>query len=154
MINLTKNIILKSIGKISSPFTKHSGNKNEIIADIILEKKYAKALKGIEDYSHIIILFWLDKITYDEKKQLTIHPRGNDKIPKTGIFSTRSKTRPNPIGLTVVKLISKKKNILKVKGLDAFDGSFVLDIKTYDHKDIKNNIRVPKWWSNLNKNKK
>jgi tRNA-Thr(GGU) m(6)t(6)A37 methyltransferase TsaA len=154
MINLTKNIFLKSIGKISSSFTKHSGNKNEIIADIILEKKYVKALRGIEDYSHIIVLFWLDKITYDEKKQLAIHPRGNDKIPKTGIFSTRSKTRPNPIGLTVVKLISRKKNILKVKGLDAFDGSFVLDIKTYDHKDIKINIHVPKWWSNLNKNKK
>ena len=148
------NINFKSIGKIKSSFTHKSGDKNKVIADIIIDKKYTLALKGIENYSHIMILFWLDKITDTEIKYLTTYPRGQENLPKVGIFSTRNKTRPNPIGLTIVNLISGKKNILKVKGLDAFDGSFVLDIKPYDYKDIKNNIHVPNWWSNLSKNKK
>jgi len=152
MINLT-DIQIRPLGKILSSFTVNSGNKNEIIAEISIDKKYIKALKGIEDYSHIIVLFWLGKITNDERNILVIHPRGHEDLPKVGVFSTRSKTRPNPIGLTVVELISKKKNILKVKGLDAFDGSLVLDLKPYDHKDIKNNIIVPKWWLKISNRK-
>lgn len=153
MNNLT-SIQLTFIGKIKSSFTLNSGKKNDIVADIIINKKYVNGLKGIEDYSHIIILFWLDKITKTERSNLMIFPRGCESFPKVGIFSTRGRTRPNPIGLTVVKLISKKKNVLKVKGLDAFDGTFVLDIKPYDHKDIKNDINVPKWWQKLSNNKK
>lgn len=146
---ILSNIKLKNIGQIESSYSRNSGNKKDIISNIVINKKYQDALKGIEDYSHIIVLFWLNKITNKEREYLTVHPRGIEDIPEVGIFSTRNKVRPNPIGLTIVELISRKDNILKVKGLDAFNGTPILDIKPYDIYDIKNNIKVPNWWKKL-----
>jgi tRNA (adenine37-N6)-methyltransferase len=61
--------------------------------------------------------------------------------------------RPNPIGLTVVELVSVDGNVLTVKGLDAFDGTPVLDVKPYDHWDVAENVQVPSWWLKLQKEK-
>lgn len=146
---ILSNIKLKNIGKIKSSYSKNSEIKKDIIANIIINKKYQDAIKGIDEYSHIIVLFWLNKITEKEKEYLTVHPRGREDIPEVGIFSTRNKARPNPIGLTIVKLISKKENILKVKGLDTFNDTPILDIKPYDLYDIKNNVIVPDWWKKI-----
>lgn len=144
MITLS-NIKLKNIGHIESIYSKTSGNKNNIIANIVINKKYKDAIKGIDEYSHVIILYWLNKISNNEREYLTVHPNGKKNIPKVGVFSTRNKARPNPIGLTIVEFISKKDNILKVKGLDAFNDTPIIDIKPYDFHDIKNNIKVPDW---------
>lgn len=141
------------VGVVKSPFTPESGDKQKIVADIILDEKYVPALKGIEDYSHIIILFWMDRILAFNREILKVHPRGREDMPLVGVFATRSKARPNPIGLAVVELVEKEHNVLKVRGLDAFDGTPVLDVKPYDFYDVKQDIQVPEWWLKLSGHK-
>lgn len=139
-------IQIKPIGIVRSSFTPDVGDKWNTTAKIILHKEYTLALKGIEEYSHVIILFWMHQISDIERQILQIRPRGLQDLPVVGIFATRSEARPNPIGLTVADLVSKEENILRVRGLDAFDGTLVLDIKPYDHYDVKQSLRVPEWW--------
>ena len=100
-------------------------------AQVIIDPAYEKALDGIESFSHIIIVFWLHKIKKSERLIMQVHPYRNPSLPLKGVFATRSPVRPNPIGLTVVKLLKRKANILTVEGLDAIDGTPVLDIKPY-----------------------
>jgi tRNA-Thr(GGU) m(6)t(6)A37 methyltransferase TsaA len=141
------------VGVVKSPFTPESGDKLEIVADIIIDEKYVPALKGIENYSHIIILFWMNRISASNREILKVHPRGREDMPLVGVFATRSKARPNPIGLAVVELVEKEHNILKVRGLDAFNGTPVLDVKPYDFYDVKQDIQVPEWWLKLSGHK-
>lgn len=140
------------VGVVRSSFTPESGDKWSI-ADVILDEKYTPALKGIEDYSHIIILFWMNIISGSDRRVLKVHPRGREDMPLVGVFATRSKARPNPIGLSVVELVAKEGNVLKVRGLDAFNGTPVLDVKPYDYYDVKQDIRVPEWWLKLSRRK-
>ena len=72
-------------------------------------------------------------------------------MPILGVFATRTPHRPNPIGLTVVKLVERQNNILTVQGLDALDGTPILDLKPYDYWDRAKNILVPEWWKRLEK---
>jgi tRNA (Thr-GGU) A37 N-methylase len=70
-----------------------------------------------------------------------------------GAFAVRTNLRPNPIGLTVVELLKVEGNVLEVRGLDAFDGTPVLDIKPYDPWDVVKQVRVPAWWRRLEEEK-
>jgi tRNA (Thr-GGU) A37 N-methylase len=94
------------------------------------------------------VLFLLHE-TPKWKGSLTVHPRGRTDINKTGVFATRSPHRPNPIALTLVKLLRKRGRVLTVKGLDAYDGTPVLDLKPYDRYDSTPHPRVPLWWKKL-----
>jgi tRNA-Thr(GGU) m(6)t(6)A37 methyltransferase TsaA len=76
---------------------------------------------------------------------LKIHPRGRKEIAKVGLFATRSPYRLNPIGVTVVKLLERRRNVVKVKGLDAANGIPILDIKPHTYADVKRKIRTPEW---------
>lgn len=124
-----------------------------LVCSIMFKKGYEKALDGIEDFSHIYIIFWMHKIGDAERKILKTHPRGRIDLPLLGVLATRSPLRPNPIGLTVVELLERKGNILKVRGLDAFDGTPVIDVKPYNHWDIIEDVKVPEWWLRLEKEK-
>jgi tRNA-Thr(GGU) m(6)t(6)A37 methyltransferase TsaA len=118
------------------------------VSEIVLDGSLTEALDGLEQFSHIIVLFWLHRITESETP-LKIHPMRRAEIPLTGLFATRTPNRPNRIGVTIVKLLERKGNILKVKGLDALDGSPVLDIKPYIPKaDLISDAEVPKWADN------
>lgn len=110
--------------------------------NIEFDKRMTKALDGIEGFSHIVVLFCLDKV---RKPDIKIHPKGVQKILKIGYLSTRTPHRHNPIGMTVVQLIKRQKNILMVKGLDAWDGTPVLDIKPYTKREAIKNYRMPDW---------
>ena len=123
-----------------------------IISQIMIFNEFIEALKGIEEFSHIYVLFWLDKISTKDRP-LKVHPRGRKDLPLVGVFATRSMFRPNPIGLTIVKIIDVKKNMIIVRGLDAFNLSPVLDIKPYDFWDKNKEIIVPEWWQILEKEK-
>lgn len=120
--------------------------RSEMISDIVIKPEWTDALLNIEDYSHIFVLFWMHKIDSEQVEQ-QIHPRGDKKLPLTGILATRSRNRPNPIGIAVAELLERDGNRLTVKRLDAFDGTPVLDLKPYDDYDVFNNLRVPEWWS-------
>ena len=87
------------------------------------------ALAGLEDFSHVEILFVFDKVTDDDIVSGARHPRGRADWPKIGIFAQRGKNRPNRIGLTTCRIVSVSGRDLTVEGLDAIDGTPVLDIK-------------------------
>jgi tRNA-Thr(GGU) m(6)t(6)A37 methyltransferase TsaA len=107
-------------------------DKNRL-SQIVIDDRLIEALEGIEDFSHLFVLFWLYKVEKEERKILKVHPRGREDLPLLGVFATRTMHRPNPIGLTLVELVTVERNILTVRGLDAFDGTPVLNIKPADY---------------------
>jgi tRNA-Thr(GGU) m(6)t(6)A37 methyltransferase TsaA len=111
-------------------------------------KKYTDALKGLDDFSHVFVLYWFDRNDTPEKRNiLQVHPRGKRKNPLTGVFACRAPVRPNLIALSLCRIISVKNNIVYIENIDALDNSPILDIKPYipqiDHK-IRN-VRLPDW---------
>lgn len=143
-------ITLEAIGRVrnSIRWIKREGWES-VISEIILEPKYEEALEGVEDYSHLLILFWISRVP-KRKMMKKIHPKSRPDLPLVGIFATRTQYRPNPIGLTLVKLLGRKKNVLKVQGLDALDGTPVIDIKPISPQhEFPKNTRVPNWYHQL-----
>ncbi len=124
---------LSPIGIIHSNYsrkTKHDFlDRFAIEAKIEVYHEFLDGLFKLEEFNELWILFWFTEIEERERKTLRVHPRRNPDNPERGVFSTRSPARPNPIGLTKVKLLNIEKNILTVKGLDAFNNTLVLDIK-------------------------
>jgi len=146
-----KRITLKPIGKVKNSVRemKRAGWES-VVSEIILEPKYEEALEGVEEYSHLLILFWLSRLRKPARELKKIHPKSRQDLPLVGIFSTRTQYRPNPIGLTQVKLVRRKKNILRVQGLDAVNGTPVLDIKPLSpHHECPSHVRVPTWYYRL-----
>jgi tRNA-Thr(GGU) m(6)t(6)A37 methyltransferase TsaA len=138
---------IKVIGRVENGFVKRERiHAENVISRIVVDPAYSSALDGIEPFSHIMVIFWLDQVQAKERKVLKVHPRGNPSLPLTGVFATRSPLRPNPIAVSEVQLIKRKGNVLIVKGLDALNGTPVLDIKPYLPEPIANSdIKVPGW---------
>ncbi len=119
---------------------------SDVRSDIIVREDLEGALDGLEDYSHLIVLFYIHRIPEEAKGRIHIHPRGDPRHPLQGVFATRTQLRPNPVGVTVVPLLRRRKNILRVRALDAIDGTPVLDLKPYvPHWDAVTDARVPEW---------
>lgn len=149
------DITIEPIGVVrNSIYERGRMDWQDIISEIVIAGRWSDALDGIEDFSHILILFWMHRLE-PEKRQLTrTHPQGRHDLPLVGIFATRSPSRPNPLGLSLVRLLERQGNILRVKGLDALDGTPVLDIKPYlPPGDSVAWARVPQWvekiWTEL-----
>jgi tRNA-Thr(GGU) m(6)t(6)A37 methyltransferase TsaA len=118
----------------------------DVPSDVIVRKNLTGALDGIEGYSHVVILFHLHKVSDDERNRTHCHPRGDPRYPLQGVFATRTQHRPNPVGISVVRLVKRRRNVLRVKGLDAINGTPVLDIKPYiPHYDAPSEVRLPEW---------
>jgi tRNA-Thr(GGU) m(6)t(6)A37 methyltransferase TsaA len=147
-------IVLNPIGYVKTDAIGDEVKNKALISQIILHEELVDGLSGITGYSHLFVLFYLNQITDDQRRTLRVHPRGRVDTPLTGVFAVRTMLRPNPIGLTVVELVGVDGNILKVKGLDAFDGTPVLDVKPYDQWDIIEDPKVPGWWLKLQEEKK
>ncbi len=114
-------------------------------SDIILRDELTDALDGIEGYSHIIVVFAFDRVPESEQRQ-RVRPRGDASLPEEGVLATRSQLRPSPIGVSVVRLLRRRRNIIRVEALDAIDGTPVLDIKPYfPNYDAAPDARVPEW---------
>ena len=106
--------------------------------------------KGLEEFSHLVIVFHMHQATHDPKTDLLRRPRGRADMPEVGIFAQRAKHRPNPIGITAVRLLEIQDSTLIVQGLDAIDGSPVIDIKPYVPEfDRVSRPRVPEWMKEL-----
>ena len=145
------NIILRPIGFVVSgmpPDSRIEWNRWREVSVIEIDKELVDALKGLEEYSHIFIIYWMHLAEWREENKV-MRPRGRDDLPEVGVFAFRGRTRPNPIGLSVCELVSIKDNIIEVRGLDAYPGSPVLDIKPYDYYDIVNRVKVPRWFQKL-----
>ena len=114
-------------------------------SDIILREELAPMLDGIEGYSHIIVVFAFDRIPESELRE-RVRPRGDARIPEQGVLATRSQLRPSPLGVSVVRQVRRRKNIIWVEGLDAVNGSPVLDIKPYfPNYDAVPDAGIPEW---------
>ncbi|RPJ62761.1 MAG: S-adenosylmethionine-dependent methyltransferase [Dehalococcoidia bacterium] len=108
---------LQIVGKVENSIkTNQKFDAADIISRIIIDPTYSNALDGIESFSHIIVLFWLHKVKDKERLVQKVHPRRDASLPLTGVFATSSPVRPNPIGITTVRLIKKDGNVLTVKG--------------------------------------
>ena len=122
-----------------------------VISQIVFREELTEALEGIEEFSHLFVLFWLNEMSEEDRRIMKVHPRGRSDMPLLGIFATRTPHRPNPIGLTRVKILNIEGNVVTVQGLDAYDGTPVLDIKPFDSWDTTEDFKVPNWWKKLEK---
>lgn len=122
-------------------------NWGSIVSTIELaENINDSSLKGINEFSHLEIIFFFDKVSDDKIQYEARHPRNNKDYPEVGIFAQRGKNRPNKLGVTIVELIEQKKRILIVKGLDALDGTPIIDIKPVMKEFLpKNEVSQPDW---------
>jgi tRNA (adenine37-N6)-methyltransferase len=145
---------MKPVGYVRTQAVGEEVKDKTRTSEIVIKSELQTALDGINGYSHLYVLFWLHEISEEKRHVLKVHPRGRDDLPLTGVFAVRTNLRPNPIGLTLVELTKVEGNILTVRGLDAFDGTPVLDIKPYDSWDAVENAKVPKWWMKLEEEKR
>lgn len=147
-----EKVVFEPIGFVKTAAVGDEVKDKKRIAQIVLRNDLVDALDGLSDFSHLFVLFYLHEY-YGKQIALKVHPRGRMDMPLVGVYATRTGMRPNPIGLTVVELLKVAGNILTVKGLDAYDGTPVLDIKPYDNWDSIKEIRVPDWRIKINENR-
>ena len=143
-------IVMNPIGFVKNSV---SGRKDvawgEDVSAIELKEEFCNGLSGLEDFTHAIILYYLDQAKYDREKHLQRRPQNREDMPLVGIFSQRGKDRPNQIGMTSVEIQAVDEKTLTVKGLDAIDGPPVLDIKPYYPVYDKKEANVPEWVDRL-----
>lgn len=112
--------------------------------------KYADGLLGLDQWSHVNVLYWFDQNdTLDKRSILQVHPRGNPANPLTGVFACRAPVRPNLIALSVCRILSVEKNVITIDQIDAFDATPVIDLKPFIPPDeASGKIKVPEWVRN------
>jgi len=132
--DIIQQIVYKPIGVFHSPYSPETGAPRQGIlipegnGTIEIYPEYQRALKNMELFEYIIVIYHLDKV---QKWNHTAKPPASNPDYKFGLFATRSPNRPNPIGLATVKLEKVENGMLYVSGVDAFEGTPVLDIKPY-----------------------
>lgn len=119
----------------------------DVVSRIELSAAFdAEAFDGIEKFSHVEVVFLFHKVAPEDIQTGTRHPRGDPKYPKVGVFAQRNKARPNRIGLTICTIEKRDGRVLTVRGLDALDGSPVLDIKPVMEEFLpEGRVRQPGW---------
>jgi tRNA-Thr(GGU) m(6)t(6)A37 methyltransferase TsaA len=143
------NIEVFQIGVVNRDSPEEDEFDRSLVSRIVLRNEFADGLKGIERFSHVFIIYWLDRIP-DSKKRLVVPVGSQELSQQVGVFATRMPIRPNPIGLSLVELIKHESNTIWVRGLDALDGTPVLDIKPYPECVkgqfiIADKFKVPNW---------
>jgi tRNA-Thr(GGU) m(6)t(6)A37 methyltransferase TsaA len=122
----------------------------DVVSEVVLDETLADGLDGIEDFSHVLILYWMHRAAEAEPVRMRRRPQGREDMPEIGIFAQRARHRPNPIGVTAVRLLRRDKNRLVVQGLDAINGTPVVDVKPYVPQfDTVELPRVPEWVARL-----
>jgi tRNA-Thr(GGU) m(6)t(6)A37 methyltransferase TsaA len=122
---------VRPIGYVRSPYKEQKdaprqGRLSDVVSEIVIEEKYLPGLDDVEKSTHFIVLSWFDRA---DRTLLRATPP-HDPV-EHGVFATRSPNRPNPVAFSVVDLLGRERNILRVRGLDALDGTPVVDIKPY-----------------------
>jgi tRNA-Thr(GGU) m(6)t(6)A37 methyltransferase TsaA len=122
---------------------------SETEARVRIFPEFCEGLRKIDEFSHLIVLYWIHlRDKEEERRTLQVFPRRHAADVEVGVFACRSPSRPNPIGLCVVELLKIDACNLTVKGLDALEGSPIIDIKPYiPRADSVTDARVPEWTS-------
>ena len=121
-----------------------------VISEVVLDERFADGLDEIEAFSHVLVLFLMHRAAEAEPVRMRRRPQGRQDMPEVGIFAQRARHRPNPVGVTAVKLLRREGNRLVVQGLDAINGTPVLDVKPYvPQYDSVASPAVPAWVNRL-----
>jgi len=145
------SVHLEPIGRVHSTATDTTCDENwgAVVAEIELDAPLAAGLRGLEAFSHALVVFLMDH-EFVAERDLVRRPRGRADMPELGIFAQRGKQRPNPLGVTAVEIVRVAGRVLTVRGLDAIDGTPVLDVKPYVPAfDRRSDARVPEWIERL-----
>jgi tRNA-Thr(GGU) m(6)t(6)A37 methyltransferase TsaA len=145
----SQKIEMTPIGLVKRSSPRENEKDRNLVSKIVFRKRFARGLDSIENWLHVYVIFWMHKVANKEK--VLTHPKED-----VGIFATRAPIHPNPVGLTLVEVVKHEKNVLWVRGLDALNGTPVLDIKPYPDWEKGNwlvvtSFRTPTWLSNINK---
>jgi tRNA (adenine37-N6)-methyltransferase len=156
---LKEEIALKPIGTVHRRESDDDVRKEikDTEAEIEIYPQYGEATEGLEGFSHVFVLGYFDRLKPEQKGLLKVRPRrlvGRgmklEDLPLVGVFALDSPARPNPIGLSLVRLVRiEEGRRLVVSGLDFFDGTPVLDIKPYQAGYRADDYRLPHWLSEL-----
>jgi len=145
MVSELPEINLKPIGTVHSEIKeREKGHTALATATIEIDSSLAEGLDNLDEFSHIIVIYWIHKT--HRPAPMKVYPHHHAHPHQVGVFASRSPDRPNPIGKSTVRLLKREGNVLSVDGLDALDGSPVLDIKPYiPGLDSVENARAPLW---------
>ena len=143
-----KMIEMRPIGFVSRISPNENERDRSLVAKIVFDEDLAPALDGIEEWSHIYVIFWLDKVMHAAEPELCHQGSG------VGVLAARSPIHPNPLGLTLVELIKREGNVLWVRGLDAYNETPVVDVKPYPDWEqgrfiVVTDFRVPRWLTEI-----
>ncbi len=125
-----RELIVRSIGVVrnSVPGPERPSDWSLVESDLVIDDHWAEALDGVEGLERLSVIWWFDR-REGEDVPMKVHPRGDQSVPLRGLFATRAPIRPNLLGMTTVEVLSREGNVVRVRGLDAFDGSPILDLK-------------------------
>ena len=155
MVGSTEKIVLKPIGVVHTDASDKQvkEERREVEATVEVFPEFEEALEGLDGYSHLIILSYLHKLRPEQIGPLKVKPKRATKrgfklkeLPTLGVFALDSPTRPNPIGLTLVRLLKRRGGKLFVAGIDLFDGTPVIDIKAYQPDYDAKKYSMPEWY--------
>ena len=143
-----RKIEVTPIGFVRRISPDENARDRSLVARVVLNQDLMPALDGIEEWSHLYVIVWLDRVVPATQPVLH-HPSSG-----VGIFATRSPIHPNPIGLTLVELVKREENVLWVRGLDAYEGTPVVDIKPYPDWErgcfqVVTDFRAPGWLARM-----
>jgi len=151
-------IVFKPIGQVKTQSTESDvrAEGEDLAGELEIYAEFEPALEGIDGYSHLFVLAYFDRLRPDQIGPLQVKPRRLvnrgfklEELPLLGVFALDSPTRPNPIGLTLVRFLGRNGRFLKVSGLDYFDGTPILDIKGYRPTYRADEFAVPEWYKKL-----
>jgi tRNA-Thr(GGU) m(6)t(6)A37 methyltransferase TsaA len=145
MMNELPSITFQPIGIVRNEL-KERGHHNvdNIVSEIVIDPNLTEGLDKLTEFSHITVIYFMHQS--HKPAPMKVHPKYHKGATLVGVFASRSPDRPNPLGKTIVKLLERHNNVLKVQGLDAMDGSPVIDIKPYIPEiDSAADAKVPPW---------
>ena len=120
---------MRAIATVLNDVRETPDDWEKVTSKLVFRKVYVDGLYKLSHFKHIWVIFGFHK---NRETRMKIHPMHDPSKPLVGVFASRSPTRPNKVGLTLVELVSVRKNIVTVRGLDAFDGTPIFDIKPYE----------------------
>ena len=124
---MTLNLV--PIAWVENGISKTPEDWDRVVSKLVFERKYVEGLYKLRHFKHAWVIFGFHK---NRETLMRVHPQHDPSKPLVGVFASRSPTRPNKLGLTLVKVVGLRGGVLTVKGLDAFDGSPVFDIKPFE----------------------
>jgi tRNA-Thr(GGU) m(6)t(6)A37 methyltransferase TsaA len=162
VVRSTEEMVLKPIGVIHTDASDNQIKEEQREVEAIVEifPEFEEALEGLDGYSHLFIISYLHKLRPDQIGFLKVKPKrltrrgfSLEELPTLGVFALDSPTRPNPIGLTLVRLLKRDQRKVRVAGIDLFDGTPIIDIKAYQPDYEAKKYSTPEWYLKImNKN--